>query len=130
MNEVLHCNLCHSALTKPVRVDRRMNANGKIDDSIFSMMSLRPGQAIRTDECVRLSDAPGHLHYLVWILIDDFLQAGEVGTFGADGMDGPNKRCSCGNVIGTEVSVSWSKPHRFVPLPEATYWKFRGASNG
>ena len=107
-----------------------MKADGEIDDSIVSMMLLQPGRAIRTDECIRLSDPSGQLHYLVWIHIDDFLQAGEVGTFGADGMDGPNKRCSCGNVIGTEVTVSWSKPYRFVPLPEATYWKFQGASNG
>ncbi len=40
----------------------------------------------------------------------------DVGCCGSDGMDGPNRRCECGAVLGTEWSDCWTQSEfRFWP---------------
>ena len=52
----------------------------------------------------------------VWLNQWESIPEHDNGCCGSDGMDGPNRRCLCGNILGTQWSDCWTVAEaRFLP---------------
>ncbi|WP_120501224.1 hypothetical protein [Roseovarius sp. EL26] len=129
----LQCKSCHLKISKPVRI-YEAGVNGAIEPEFcdglhviqngFAYKSVRPYRTDSSSKKDKLDFVPQY-----WMTIQDVLPEVTLtmdlarlnGCCGLDGCDGPNRVCSCGAEVGTEMSDCWTS-HLFIPDPGQTNW--------
>lgn len=129
---VLHCKMCGAAISKPIS----FLEGGKYPSAWIKDEEplTEPGIAFVSEEPWSRSldgpKAPLEFSPQVWMRLDDLLDSVVLttnrsrlnGCCGLDGCDGPNRVCSCGAEVGTDISDCWT-PRMFIPQPEGTEWQ-------
>ena len=134
MKQVLVCTKCNEVLSQPVSILEEGKQNYPKPDwrdempmsgKGIALMSLKPMQYATKGPKVYLEFTPQY-----WMRLDDVLDiVGKVendrlwqGCCGPSGDEGPNRKCKCGEPVGSERNDCWT-PKVFVPDPKATKWQ-------
>jgi hypothetical protein len=129
----LRCNSCASPLSKLVRIYEAGLDGATAPELPQEEHAIQEGFAFKSKTPFRTSYGPKKdaLEFApqFWMTIKDILPNVELtqnfsrlnGCCGLDGCDGPNRVCSCGAEIGTEMSDCWTS-YLFIPDPNNTNW--------
>jgi hypothetical protein len=134
MKQILICTKCKSKLSEAVQILKEGELNYPVpdwrDESPMSakgiaLMSMKAMQYATKGPKAYLDFTPQY-----WMRLDDILsEVGKIeddrvwqGCCGPSGDYGPNRKCRCGEPVGSERNDCWT-PKVFVPDPKATRWQ-------
>ena len=131
---VLVCARCRADLSRPVVLFRSTDPGIVPPQFHDKKHVMNDGCAFVSDHAYRQSSGnprdPLDFTPQIWMTIRDLLPAVQLttdhrrlsGCCGLDGCDGPNRVCTCGAYVGTEMSDCWTSC-LFIPAPGATDWR-------
>lgn len=131
----LYCKKCHVELTQDCQIGTMADYNetpepkeSSVEKGIIVVLDEDIFRTITDNKNVIVKKALVSSKGAYAINPQDVIKANiltcgvDNGCCGSDGLDGFNRRCKCGNVLGTEWSDCWTQAeYRFEPLKVELY---------
>jgi hypothetical protein len=133
MKRILKCRNCGEDLSLPVTIFDADSVEFHQPAFVDGEDVMRQGFVFMSRKPYRFcpEGPPDPLEFTpqYWMTMKDILENVHLtkdakrlnGCCGLDGCDGPNRVCSCGAYVGTEMNDCWTS-YLFVPCPSNTEW--------